>query len=67
MSDAGRQNARYRELASRYVLNLMTQGSDRTDFRVSQYGGVHPTPDGAFVEVEVWIPKQALTTEDSNA
>jgi hypothetical protein len=55
LSDAGRMNTKYRDAARRVSKTWLN-----TEVRVSPFGGVYNTPEGAYVEVEVWIPKQAV-------
>ena len=60
MKHGGKENTKYREAAERIYRPLMKHGNEHADMRVPSYGGVYPTENGAFVEIQVWVPAQAL-------
>jgi hypothetical protein len=57
MSDAGRRNTRYREAAEKIFRDTLKIADQ---VKVPTYGGVFETETGAFVEIQVWVPKEAI-------
>lgn len=66
MSINGKVMNKYRAAAERLYrdrikeLPLSLDGDPAADFRVPSYGGVHDTEEGAYVEIQVWVPKAAI-------
>jgi hypothetical protein len=61
VSDKDTLNA-YRDAAARLVSDLRVADEREAcpDIRVNRIGSVHPSEDGAFVELLMWVPKTAL-------
>lgn len=60
----GEANARYREAARRWLDDHVQDDPEVTavepPWRVSEWGTVHETEHGAFVEVQLFIPSSAV-------
>jgi hypothetical protein len=58
-------NDKYRATATRLIAQSPFPPLNAENLRVVPHGSVMPMEDGAFVELQVWVPKAALEAGDA--